>query len=183
MGTGVVFSIDFVENRLMVSSLSGVIASSALPGLSVAGLHARVMAALEVLGVPPEIRAVPFGLADSTPFAEDHAHSEYDPPAVLRYWQVLTGASLLLEQKAGHRSWHTMDMPSRALSNRRARSRHRHRHRRRHVGGLLARGHQRRLLVRGRRRSAPASCSYSTRSRKALPRPPRAQLGAVNPKP
>ena len=129
MGTDVVFSIDFdfVDHRLLVSSLSGDVASFALPGLSVAEFHSRVMAALEALGVRPAIRAVPFGLADSIPFAEDHAHAEYDPSAVLRYWQVLTWASLLLEQHAGrclaktspvHHFWHTMDLAVTRFSDR-----------------------------------------------------------------
>jgi hypothetical protein len=129
MGSDVVFSIDFdfVDHRLVVSSLSGVVASFTLPGLSVAEFHERVMAALEVLGVRPQIRAVPYGLADSTPFAEDHAHAEYDPEAVLRYWQVLTWASLRLEEHAGrclaktspvHHFWHTMDLAVTRFSDR-----------------------------------------------------------------
>ena len=129
MGTDVVFTIDFdfVDHRLVVSSLSGVVSSFHLPGLSVADFHGRVLAALEVLGVRPHLRAVPYGLADSTPFAEDHAHAEYDPSAVLRYWQLLTWASLLLEQHAGrcaaktspvHHFWHTMDLAVTRFSDR-----------------------------------------------------------------
>jgi hypothetical protein len=61
MGTGVLYSIDFdfVDHRLVLSSLSGVIASFSLPGQSVADFHGRVLAALKVLDVPPHIRAVP----------------------------------------------------------------------------------------------------------------------------
>jgi hypothetical protein len=85
------------------------------------------MAALEVLGVRPQIRAVPYGLADSSPFAEDYAHAEYDPVAVRRYWQVLTWAALLLEQHAGrcvaktnpvHHFRHTLDLAVTRFSDR-----------------------------------------------------------------
>ena len=129
MGRDVVFSIDFdfVDHRLLVHGLSGVVTSFALPGLSVAAFHERVMAALEVLGVRPQIRAVPFDLADSTPFAEDFEHAEYDPAAVRRYWQVLSWAALLLEEHAGrclaktspvHHFWHTFDLAVTRFSDR-----------------------------------------------------------------
>jgi hypothetical protein len=129
MGSDVVFTIDFdfVDHRLVVNSLSGVASSFALPGLSVAAFHERLMAVLGVLGVHPDIRAVPFGLADSTPFAEDHAHVEYDRASVLRYWQVLSWVSLVLEEHAGrclaktspvHHFWHTFDLAVTRFSDR-----------------------------------------------------------------
>jgi hypothetical protein len=76
VGTDVVlcFDFDFVYHRLVVSSLSGVVASFAPPGLSVVGSPRRVMAALEVLG---SLRAfAPSASASPTaPFADDHEHA------------------------------------------------------------------------------------------------------------
>ena len=102
------------------------------------------MVALEVLGVRPQVLAVPFGLADSTPLAEDRTHAEYDRSAVLRCWQLLTWASLQLEQQAG--AMRREAQPRASLLAHHGPGRHtlfrprgpaRARGRKRHVGGLL----------------------------------------------
>jgi hypothetical protein len=129
MGSGVVFSIDFdfVAHRLVIDSLSGASTSFSLPGLSVAAFHERLFAGLRGIEVRPHIRAVPFDLTDSTPFAEDHLHAEYDEASVVRYWQVLSWAWLLLERYAGwctaktspvHHFWHSFDLAVTRFSDR-----------------------------------------------------------------
>ncbi len=129
MGTGTAFTIDFdfVDHRLEIATLGGDRLSFALPGLSVAAFHERVMQALGSLGIEVTIQAVPFDLADRTPFAEDTAHHHYDPFWVNRYWQVLSQVALVLEEFAGrsyaktspvHHFWHTFDLAVTRFSDR-----------------------------------------------------------------
>lgn len=123
MGRDPVFAIDFdlLDHRLDLSTATGVRHSFALPGLSVAAFHARLLHALEAAGVEVSIaHPYPFDLPDSgRPFAEDTEHAAYDPAAVTRYWQVLGQVNLLLEEFAGewsgktspvHHFWHTFDI-------------------------------------------------------------------------
>lgn len=129
MGREVIFTIDFdfVAHRLVISTARGDAASFPLPGLSVAGFHDQLMSTLQVLDITPHIRAVPFDLADSTPFAEDTDHRSYDPFWVNRYWQVLSEVALVLEEWAGrdyrktspvHHFWHTFDVAVTRFSGR-----------------------------------------------------------------
>ena len=129
MGTTALFTIDFdfVDHRLVVNAATGRTTSFSLPGQSVASFHEAVVAALADLGVEPGIRAVPFDLADSTPFALDTAHATYDPTWAHRYWVVLGQASQLLEEFAGrfsgktspvHHFWHTFDLAMTRFSDR-----------------------------------------------------------------
>ena len=129
MGSDVVFAVDFdfVRHRLVVDSLSGASTSFPLHGLSVAAFTERLFAALDGIGVHPEIRGVPYDLPEPVPFAQDHEHAEYDPAWALRYWQVLSRAALLLERYAGrcnaktspvHHFWHTFDLAVTRFSDR-----------------------------------------------------------------
>ncbi len=131
MGRDPVFAIDFdfVDHRLVVNSATGQTVSFGLPGLSVADFHAQVFEALALLGITPRIRAVPYDLGDSLPFAEDTVHATYDPQAAHRYWRVLGQVALLLEEFAGrcyaktspvHHFWHTFDIAVTRFSDRRA---------------------------------------------------------------
>jgi len=62
----------------------------------------------------------PFDLPDSErPFDQDAEHHAYDPPAVTRYWRVLSQVNLILEEFAArfsgktspvHHFWHTFDI-------------------------------------------------------------------------
>ncbi|GAB2601851.1 DUF5996 family protein [Kocuria himachalensis] len=123
MGRDPVFAIDFdfLGHSLDVSTADGARHSFALPGLSVAEFHARVLHALEAVGVEVTIaRPHPFDLPDSgRPFSADTEHATYDPAAVTRYWQVLGQVNLLLEEFAAgwsgktspvHHFWHTFDI-------------------------------------------------------------------------
>ena len=129
MGEDKVFAIDFdfVDHRLEIATLAGGRVSFPLPGLSVAAFYERLMRSLASLGIDVTIRAVPFDLADATPFAEDTGHHHYDPFWVNRYWQVLSQVALVLEEFAGrsyaktspvHHFWHTFDLAVTRFSDR-----------------------------------------------------------------
>ncbi len=130
MGDDSIFTIDFdfVDHRLEVAAITGSRVSFPLAGQSVASFYAATMSALDVLGVQAAIRAEPFDLADSIPFAEDTAHAHYDPERVTRYWVVLSQVNLVLEQFAAgyagktspvHHFWHTFDIAVTRFSDRR----------------------------------------------------------------
>jgi hypothetical protein len=130
MGTSTIFAVDFdfVDHRLEISTLTGDRRSFPLPGLSVAEFYETLMRSLASLGIDVAIWAVPFDLADPTPFAEDTEHRHYDPYWVNRYWQVLSQVALVLEDFAGrsyaktspvHHFWHTFDLAVTRFSDRR----------------------------------------------------------------
>jgi Family of unknown function (DUF5996) len=130
MGMDPVFAIDFdfVDHRLQVDTVAGDRVSFSLPGLSVADFYRRLMDALASLGIAVSIRALPYDLADATPFADDTTHASYDRFWVTRYWQVLSQVALVLEEFAGrsyaktspvHHFWHTFDLAVTRFSDRR----------------------------------------------------------------
>lgn len=86
------------------------------------------MTMLDDLGLATPIHAVPFDLADSTPFAEDTAHASYDPYWAHRYWRVLGQVAAVLEEFAGrsyaktspvYHFWHTFDLAVTRFSDKR----------------------------------------------------------------
>lgn len=90
-------------------------------------LHDQLFAALAELGVHVEIRAEPFDLPGSRPFAEDREHDSYDADA--RYWQILSATRGVLDELrsefAGKQSpaqlfWHGFDLAQARYSGRRA---------------------------------------------------------------
>ncbi|WP_214318806.1 DUF5996 family protein [Nonomuraea sediminis] len=115
------FCIDFdlVRHRLVVDRLDGRSADMPLIGQSVASFYAGLFDILDDLGIHAEIHAVPFDLADSTPFAEDTKHAAYDPALITRYWVILSQVAQVLERYAAdfcgktspvHHFWHTFDL-------------------------------------------------------------------------
>ncbi|MBW8482517.1 DUF5996 family protein [Actinomadura parmotrematis] len=122
LGEGPLFCVDFdlVRHRLVVDRLDGRSEELPLePGLSVAAFYTAFMDMLASLGVEVEIHAVPFDLADKTPFAEDTHHAHYDPAQINRYWRILSQVNRLLERYAAdftgktspvHHFWHTFDI-------------------------------------------------------------------------
>lgn len=129
MGEVALFAIDFdfVDHRLVVDAAAGETWSFPLAGRSVADFHRELTAILGQLGVDPGIVAVPFDLADRTPFATDTAHATYDPAWAHRYWIVLGQVAQLLEAFAArfsgktspvHHFWHTFDLAMTRFSDR-----------------------------------------------------------------
>lgn len=130
MGSNPIFAIDFdfVDHRLVVSTVTRGIETFPLGGHSVASFYERTLTVLDDLGIGVVIkRPDPFDLVDSLPFADDTGHRDYDPFWVNRYWRILSEVNLILEEFAGHFSgktspvhhfWHSMDIPVTRFSGR-----------------------------------------------------------------
>ncbi|WP_158893537.1 DUF5996 family protein [Amycolatopsis anabasis] len=121
---------DFVDHRLIASTVDGRSVSFPLPGHSVASFHRGVLDALASLGVKVSIAdPSPFGLPEKhPPFAEDTGNATYDPVWMTRAWQVLSQVNLVLEEFAAgfsgkaspvHLFWHSFDLAHTRFSDRR----------------------------------------------------------------
>jgi hypothetical protein len=97
--TGPSFQIDFdfVDHRLDVVTVDGAARSLPLQDRSVAAFHAELMSMLDGLGLTTAIWPVPVEIVDAIPFADDHAHSRYDPAAVQRFWRALVEMTRVFE--------------------------------------------------------------------------------------
>jgi hypothetical protein len=123
-------SFDFIAHELVVRTSRGEVKSSPLEdGLSVAAFYERLFALLAELGIQVEIRAEPYGMSVTTPFAEDTEHASYDREAVERVWQALRFTDWTLQEFAGwfcgksspvHLFWHGFDLAVTRFSGRRA---------------------------------------------------------------
>ena len=97
-------------------------------GLSVADFHRHLSDMLTTLDVDVDIRAEPFGVPMTTPFAADHDHASYDTDAVARFLRVLQWSADVLEEFAGwycgkaspvHVFWHSFDLATSRFSGKR----------------------------------------------------------------
>ena len=121
---------DLIDHRLVVLTSDGRERSFALADRpACADFTARLMDALDELGVSVAINATPFDLGDSPPFAEDRIHDAYDPDAVARYWQILGDTERVLAEFAGRFNgkasptqlfWHSFDIAHARYSGRAA---------------------------------------------------------------
>ena len=121
---------DFIEHRLVVRTNTGAVESFELvDGLSVAEFDEKVHGTLRALGIDVPIRETPYGIAITTPFAEDRDHATYDPVAVERFWRVLDWSDGVLEEFSGwfcgktspvHLFWHSLDLAVSRFGGKRA---------------------------------------------------------------
>jgi hypothetical protein len=120
---------DFVDHVLRVTTSSGDSRTIPLRPMSVAEFYARVMAALEELGIAVELNTMPCEIADSIPFELDTVHAAYAADDVNRFWRVLLSASEVLGHfrtgflgKASpvHFFWGSFDLAVTRFSGRRA---------------------------------------------------------------
>lgn len=94
---GFEFEFDFLRDELRLSTTTGERRRISLaPDLSVASFYRHVMAALEAVHMPVEIRAVPAEVPDAIPFAEDETHRTYDGDHARRLWRALQAANRVL---------------------------------------------------------------------------------------
>jgi Family of unknown function (DUF5996) len=119
---GVSFEIEFdlIDHQLLTRTDRGDQVSFRLhDGLSVARFHNELLTRLADLGVHPRIKAEPYRVPMTTPFAEDTTHASYDPEYVGRFWRVLSEVEWILEEFAGwfrgksspvHLFWHGLDL-------------------------------------------------------------------------
>ena len=149
---------DFVNHQLLFRTSTGLSAYQPLRAQSVAGFYTEFQKTLADLGVHVALHGTPVEIANPIPFADDTTHASYDPDAAHRFWRILIQTDQLFQQFSSrfigkispvHFFWGSFDLAVTRFSGRPAPPRagaDRH-----HPRGLLARGHQRRLLARQRR--------------------------------
>jgi hypothetical protein len=120
--------LDLVDHRVHVRTSEGRDESFELrDGLSCARFYGALFASLRRAGVEVEIRAEPFDLGESPPFAEDTEHESYDADAVERWWRILRSTTAVLARFASrfngkasptHLFWHSFDLAHARYSGR-----------------------------------------------------------------
>jgi Family of unknown function (DUF5996) len=127
-GLGFSIDFDFIDHALRVRTDRGETRAIELrDGLTVAEFHDRLMMLLHELGIDVAIRAEPFGLPMTTPFADDREHASYDAGAVERWWRIIAWADWVFEGFSGwfsgksspvHLFWHSLDLAVTRFSGR-----------------------------------------------------------------
>jgi hypothetical protein len=124
--------LDLIDHRVRARTTESDAAFDLHDGLSVADFHQRLGQLLERLDVKVDIRAEPFGVPMTTPFAADRDHASYDTDAVSRFLPILQWSADVLEEFAGwycgksspvHLFWHSFDLATSRFSGRRAEQR------------------------------------------------------------
>ena len=87
---------DFISGQLWVRT-DGPMTQVPLQPMSVADFYARVMAALEGVGLPIAINGAPNEMPEATPFAEDVVPRVYDSGQAERFWRALLQADRVLK--------------------------------------------------------------------------------------
>jgi hypothetical protein len=121
--------LDLVAHRLRALTTSAEGGFPLEDGLSVAAFHRQLDGVLGDLGVDVAIRAEPFGVPVTTPFAEDVEHASYDAAAATRFLRILQWSADRFEEFAGwycgktspvQLFWHSFDLAVSRFSGRRA---------------------------------------------------------------
>lgn len=89
---------DFLDHQLLVQTSGGSEKTLPLRPQSVAAFYHELLGTLDELGLEISIHGRPNELEDATPFAEDHAHSAYDPAYATRCWRVLVQTHRVFQQ-------------------------------------------------------------------------------------
>ena len=120
---------DFVHHRVAVWCAHGGSAGFVLEPMTVAAFYSSLMRALETLGVPVRIHAVPNEVENPIPFAKDELHRAYDPEYANRYWRALAQservftefrARFIGKSSPVHYFWGAPDLAVTRFSGRRA---------------------------------------------------------------
>jgi hypothetical protein len=120
--------IDLVDHRLTARTTESEAGFELHDGLSVADFYRQYTDILGSLGVTVAIRAEPFGVPITTPFASDREHAAYDTDAVTRFLRVLQWSADAFEEFAGwfcgksspvHLFWHSFDLAFSRFSGKR----------------------------------------------------------------
>jgi Family of unknown function (DUF5996) len=124
--------IDLVDHRVWARTTASDASFELHDGLSVADFYQRLADMLDVLDVRVDIRAEPFGVPTTTPFAADHDHASYDADAATRFLRVLQWSADVFEEFAGwycgksspvHVFWHSFDLAVSRFSGKRVEAR------------------------------------------------------------
>ena len=121
--------LDFVDHRLIITTIDGDRRALALEAQSVAAFYSRLMEELRRLDLPVQIVAKPNELPIAVPFVEDVKPRPYDRDAVNRFWRALSQADRVLKLFRGrfigkcspvHLFWGGMDLAVTRFSGRKA---------------------------------------------------------------
>jgi hypothetical protein len=97
--TSVEASLDVFSSELIVERSTGDTRRIALlPVRTVADIYAALQTALDELHVACTISPIPQELPDTTPLPEDRRPAEYDPAAVLRWFQAATATASVFDE-------------------------------------------------------------------------------------
>jgi hypothetical protein len=88
-GTAFQIDFDFVDHRLVVSTVDRQQRSIPLEPRSVAAFYGETLRLLDELGVGTTIWPMPVEIEGAVPFPDDDVHASYDADAVTRFWLAL----------------------------------------------------------------------------------------------
>jgi hypothetical protein len=80
---------DFLDHRLIIETSDGGTGGFPLEPQSVAAFYARLMSALDALGLPVKIHVKPNEVPDPILFDKDETHRAYDRDYANRFWRIL----------------------------------------------------------------------------------------------
>jgi hypothetical protein len=120
---------DFIDHRLLITTIDGGVADVPLEAQSVASFYSRLMEELARLDFEVRIVAKPNELPVVVPFPQDDQQRPYDADAVNRFWRALSQADRVLKKFRGrfigkcspvHLFWGGMDLAVTRFSGRTA---------------------------------------------------------------
>jgi hypothetical protein len=88
---------DFLAHRLAITTGEGRVAHVGLEPQTVAVFYARLMEALNGLGLHVRIHAKPNEVPEAIPFDRDDTHRSYNAEYAARFWRVLVQADRVLK--------------------------------------------------------------------------------------
>ena len=89
---------DFIDHQVIVQASDGSAAHFALEPQSVATFYARLMQALDSLGLHAGIYRFPNEVPEPIRFDQDETHRSYDPEYANRFWRVLVQADRVFKE-------------------------------------------------------------------------------------
>jgi hypothetical protein len=120
---------DFIEHGLDIRTNDGDSRRIELKPRSVADFYAKVMGALNSLGVPVTLNERPSEIPDAIPFSQDRTHASYDALYANRFWRALVQVDRVLKHfRTGflgksspvHFFWGSFDLAVTRFSGRKA---------------------------------------------------------------
>jgi hypothetical protein len=89
---------DFIEQKLVIGTSSGLSARLELKPRTVADFHGALFRELELLGLDVRIHTTPCEIPDAIPFERDTIHDQYDGEAAARFWRALLQADRVFKE-------------------------------------------------------------------------------------
>jgi hypothetical protein len=89
---------DFLDQRLVVATSTGLTARLELRPRSVADFHAALFREVEQLGLEVRIHTTPCEIPEAIPFEADTVHDRYDAEAASRFWRALLQADRVFKE-------------------------------------------------------------------------------------